>query len=96
MSYYRNASDRALSVTVTSSEAALVPPNCFVKVDPRVERRYSTKKLVSLGLLVRCGRPGGSDVCIQVDDQPSSQVANITPSKFAESLIEFSGTTNKS
>lgn len=93
MGYYRNASNRPLSVTVNENDAALLPPNYFVKVDPTVERRYSTKRLVSLGLLVRCGRPGASDKCVHVDSALKVEGANSMPSPFAEALTEFAGTT---
>lgn len=93
MGFYRNASNRPLSVTVSEDNAALLPPNCFVKVDPTVERRYSTKRLVSLGLLVRCGRPGAGDKCVQVDSALKVDGATIQPSPFADALTEFSGTT---
>jgi hypothetical protein len=88
MGYYRNASGRALSVTIANGEAALVPANCFVKVDPQVERRYDTKRLTTLGLLVRCGRPGASETCIQA--APHQVESAIAPSAFAEALTEFS------
>lgn len=92
MSYYRNASGRPLSVTISNNESALVPPNCFVSIDPQVERRYDTKRLSSLGLLVRCGRPGSGDKCIQVVREVEPDQALISPSSFAEALTEFSGT----
>lgn len=92
MSYYRNASGRPLSVTISKSESALVPPNCFVSIDPQVERRYDTKRLTSLGHLVRCGRPGSGEICIQVVSKVEPDQASIAPSDFAEALTEFTGT----
>lgn len=91
MSYYRNTSGRALSVTISVSEAALVPPNYCVKVDSQVERRYDTKRLTTLGLLVRCGRPGPGERCIEAAEAQVEQGPAPTASKFAEALIEFKG-----
>lgn len=91
MSYYRNASGRPLSVTISQHESALVPPNCFVSIDPQVERRYDTKRLASLGLLVRCGRPGEGQTCIQVVNQVDPDQTSAAPSDFAVALTEYTG-----
>lgn len=91
MSYYRNTSGRVLSVTISASEAALVPPNCCVEVDSQVERRYDTKRLTTLGLLVRCGRPGLNEKCVRATKAQVEQGLAPSASKFADSLIEFKG-----
>lgn len=91
MSYYRNTSGRPLSVTISKNESALVPANCFVCIDPQVERRYDTKRLTTLGLLVRCGRPGQGEVCIQAVDKVEPDQPTLVASRFAEALTEFTG-----
>lgn len=92
MSFYKNQSGRPVSVTHCDNDACLVPANHFVFIDPQVERRYDTKRLVHLGVLVRCGTPSDTDKCINLKSN-ASQVVSVAPkSKFAEALTEFKGT----
>ena len=92
MSYYKNQSGRPVSVVISKHDSALVPPNYFVFVDPQVERRYDTKQMVRLGILIRCGKPSDQDTCI-MPVSTSESVESVAPVKslFAESLIEFQG-----
>lgn len=91
MSYYKNQSGRPVSVIVNNHDSALVPPNTFVFIDPQVERRYDTKRMVRLGILVRCGTPSQNDDCII--SSSTSEVESVAPvaSSFAEALTEFQG-----
>ena len=92
MSYYKNQSGRPISVSHCDHDACLVPPNCFVFIDPQVERRYDTKRLVRLGILVRCGAPSDQEKCIRPKPQTSDVVSVAPKSRFAEALTEFKGT----
>lgn len=92
MSYYKNQSGRPICVNHAKDDACLLPPNHFVFIDPQVERRYDTKRLVRLGIIVRCGAPSDLDKCIR-PDTVSSKVEQVAPqSRFAEALHEFKGT----
>jgi len=92
MSYYKNQAGRPISVNHSVDDAVLVAPNAFVFIDPRVERKYDTKRLVRLGILVRCGAPSNNDNVIY----PSKVVSHVVPvaqkSSFAEALTEFTST----
>tara|TARA_Y100000310_G_C20683507_1_gene817531 strand:+ start:2830 stop:3105 length:276 start_codon:yes stop_codon:yes gene_type:complete len=89
MSFYKNQAGRPLSVTLAEEDVALVPPNTFVHIDPKVERMYDTKRKVRLGLLVRCGSPSENDVCIYAPKTRLNLTSSIAGSAFSESLVEF-------
>ena len=88
MGFYKNQSGRPISVTHAVNDACVVPPNHYVEIDPRVERQYDTKRLVQLGVLVRCGTPSNSQKVIR-PREVATKVVSVAPSNFAESLIEY-------
>ena len=92
MSYYKNVDCRPVSVSISEHDSALVPPNHFVLIDPKVERRYDTRRLVRLGILSRCGTPSDMSRCISSDYvQKVEKVVEKSP--FAEALTEFNKST---
>jgi len=88
MGFYKNQSGRPISVTHGIDDACVVPPNHYVEIDPRVERQYDTKRLVRLGILVRCGTPSSKTNVIR-PQEVARKVVSVAPSHFAESLIEY-------